>query len=151
MEKTYIFNETDKQIYEYLQKNKKATLEEIFQNIKTGQDNIRRSIEYLKMQEIIKEQTQNKEKYEVTNLGENAINGRLIEKIFCEKIKDKQISVSELNNINIPELTPSEKSIAFGICKNKELITIEDNKIKINKNFEKIINQAESGRMRKYF
>jgi len=102
MEKTYIFNETDKQIYEYLQKNKKATLEEIFQNIKTGQDNIRRSIEYLKMQEIIKEQTQNKEKYEVTNLGENAINGRLIEKIFCEKIKDKQISVSELNNINIP-------------------------------------------------
>jgi len=142
MEKTYIFNETDKQIYEYLQKNKKATLEEIFQNIKTGQDNIRRSIEYLKMQEIIKEQTQNKEKYEVTNLGENAINGRLIEKIFCEKIKDKQISVSELNNINIPELTPSEKSIAFGICKNKELITIEDNKIKINKNFEKIINQT---------
>ena len=127
------FQESDAIVYEYLKENKSAKLEEILKNTNYNQDSIRRSIETLKLNGIIDESTTITYIYELDTNGKLALENGFIEEIFCNFIKNKNIKITEINNLEIPGLNKEDVSLAFGIAKRKELIEIVNDIIKYKK------------------
>lgn len=127
------FQESDAIVYEYLKDKKTARLEEILKNTNYNQDAIRRSIETLKLNGIVEENTTSSFVYELDVNGKLALENGFIEEIFCKFISDKKIKVAEISNLVIPGLSKEDTSLAFGIAKRKELIEIVGDIIKLKK------------------
>ncbi|HNW05783.1 MAG TPA: phenylalanine--tRNA ligase subunit alpha [archaeon] len=137
------FQESDAIVYEYLKENKSAKLEEILKNTNYNQDSIRRSIETLKLNGIIDESTTITYIYELDTNGKLALENGFIEEIFCNFIKNKNIKITEINNLEIPGLNKEDVSLAFGIAKRKELIEIVNDIIKYKKENQNIISKQK--------
>ena len=137
------FKESDAIVYEYLKENKSAKLEEILKNTNYNQDSIRRSIETLKLNGIIEENTTVTHIYDLDTNGKLALEHGFIEETFCNFIKNKNIKITEINNLEIPGLNKEDVSLAFGIAKRKELIEIVNDIIKLKENNQNIISKQK--------
>ncbi len=138
------FQESDALVYEYLKSKTNATLEDILKEINYNQDSIRRSIETLKQNGIIEEKTTTNFYYGLDTNGKTALEKGFIEEIFCNYLEKNQIDISNLSSMTIPYLSKEDATLAFGIAKKKELISIIDGKINLNKDYKKIIENQKN-------
>lgn len=136
-----IFSEIDSKVYEHIKKKKKCSFEEILKDLDINEDSIRRSLEYLKSFLVISEDVQKTKKYTLDINAKRSLEKGFIEEIFCKFCSNKDISVSDIKNINIENLEDEEKSLAFGIAKKKNLISVDAGKIVVNSNYQEIINK----------
>jgi phenylalanyl-tRNA synthetase alpha chain len=137
------FQESDAIVYEYLKDKKSANLEEILKNTNYNQDSIRRSIETLKLNGIIEESSNITYYYELDTNGKQALEKGFIEEIFCNFIKSHPLKITELNTLEIPNLTKEDTTLAFGIVKRKELIEIVSEEIKLKPDYLKSITKLK--------
>jgi phenylalanyl-tRNA synthetase alpha chain len=135
------FTELDQKIYSYLKQNKKADFDLIISEINEDNDSIRRSLEYLKSIFAINEEIKTIESYVLSDIGKDTLKNGLVEKIFCDYIKNKDIYVNEIKSLSISNLNPNQISLAFGISKKSNLILIENRKIKVNSNYNQKIDE----------
>lgn len=133
------FQESDAIVYEYLKDKKHTKLEDILKSTNYNQDAIRRSIETLKLNGVIEEITTSSFIYDIDINGKLALEKGFIEEIFCNFIETKNIKITDINNLVIPNLSKEDISLAFGIAKRKELIAISNDEIKVNKNKKAIL------------
>jgi phenylalanyl-tRNA synthetase alpha chain len=141
---TLKLNKIDSKIYELIKLKKEIFFENILNELNFSEnsiDNVRRSIENLKLYSLISEKTITKNKYELDINAKKALEIGFIEEIFCNYIKDKDILVSNIKQLDIENIDRNEISLAFGICKKKDLIYIKNGFIKVNDNFNKIITE----------
>jgi len=129
------FQESDSIVYEYIKSRSKANLEEILKDINYNVDSIRRSLETLKINGIIEENTTSTFTYELDINGKLALENGFIEEIFCNYIQKNKTKVSVINTLNIPNLTREDTTLAFGIAKRKDLIEIINDEIKVKENY----------------
>jgi len=141
------FTNIDKEVYEYIKVNKKIDFNKLVSNLKLDVDSIRRSIEFLKSEELISEELIKIDTFELSETGKSALSGGLLEDLFCKTISEKEILVSSLKELKIKDLSAEDISLAFGISKRSNLITIVDGKIKPSEDYkikiEKTINNLK--------
>jgi len=136
-----VFTITDKEIYDYIQRNKNAEFNNLVNDLKIDVDSIRRSIEFLKSESVILEELNKIDTFELTITGKQAISGKLIEELFCNVISNSNINISLLKELKINDLSSEDISLAFGIAKRNELINIVDGNIRLAIDYkEKILN-----------
>ena len=136
------FTKIDKDVYEYLLNKKNIDLDILINTLKLDSDSIRRSIEFLKSENLIFEELNKTDIYELTDIGEKAINGKLLEDIFCKSLIGKEINVSGLKDLKISDLSNEDISLAFGIAKRSNLIVIENGLIKLAIDYKEKINKT---------
>ena len=134
------FTKIDFEVYNLIKNKKKISFLDIGLILKIDIDAIRRSLELLKPLNIISEEIENIDSFEITDIGKDSIENGLIEKIFCDFVKDKNIKITDLKNIDIKNLTKEEISLAFGLAKKSNLITLESGIISVNPNYLEITN-----------
>ncbi len=136
------FTKIDKDVYEYISKKKNVDFNLLITDLNLDSDSIRRSIEFLKSEEIISEDIKKTDGYEISSLGEDAIIGNLLEDAFCKYLADNEILVSDLKNLKINNLSNEDISLAFGIAKRNNLITIENGLIRPTSDYKSKINNT---------
>ncbi len=134
------FNEIDVLVYTFLKGKKEVDLKTIISQINVDPDSIRRSLEFLKSEQIISQEVIENISYNLTEIGIDSLDKGFIEEIFCDFIKDKDISVSSLKTLKIDSLNSNDVSLAFGISKRNNLIKIESGKIILNQDYLQKIN-----------
>lgn len=138
-----IFSKTDVIIYNFLREKKTSSFQEL-SNLGCDNDALRRSLEFLKSEGILKETSVSQTTYELTFLAKKALDHGFIEEIFCNFINKKKILLSSLRSLQIPGLSSQEISLAFGISKRLSLINIVDNQILVKEDFQKTIDQQKT-------
>ncbi len=133
------FNEIDVLVYNLIKDKKKIVLNDVISLLDKDSDSIRRSIEFLKDENVILEETSEINTYDLTDIGKKTLDKGFIEDVFCDFIKDKEVLLSSLKTLKINLLNDSEISLAFGISKRFNLVTINEGKIIVNKNYKDII------------
>lgn len=133
------FTEFDAKIYEFLKKEKEASLEEILKLEETQKDKIRRFIEFLKSNGIIEEELFLENKYELDVIGLKSLKQGFIEEHFCDFLVDKKTHLSQLNSLEIPNLKKEDIALAFGISKKQNLVFVENEEIIVNPEYKKNI------------
>jgi len=140
----------DREVYSVIHGHdpKTISLDEIFRqfidyvsnkNPESIEDNIRRSLEFLKAEGVVSESVSKQETSDgLTDDGKGALENKLIEEQFCDEIIVKNITVQELKNIVIKGLSSDLISLAFGIAKKKGMISIENGIIKVNPDYKQI-------------
>lgn len=136
---TINFSENDFLVYDLIKNKKEIFFEDLKSTLNIDVDSIRRSLEYLKSNQVISEKIDQKNDFLLTDAGKFALDNFLIEEVFCDFIKDKDILISSLKDIDLPSLKPNEISLAFGISKKKNLISIEEGRIKVLPDFKQKI------------
>lgn len=136
------FTEIDKNVYDYIKSNKEISFKELINNLEEDHDSVRRSLELLKEHDIISEQIKVINFYELSDTGKLAITDGLVEKPLCDYLKDNKVNISDLKKIEINNFSKDDCSLAFGIAKNNNLISIEAGVIVVNDNYESIINNV---------
>lgn len=148
-------NKIDAAVYEIIKEKKNINLDDLIISLNPlNEDSIRRSLEVLKREGLIDENIKVTKKYSLDKNGLLALKDGFIEELFCNYLADKKISVSELSKIEIPKIDKSELSLALGISKKKNLISIVDgiifvdqdylSKISIEKNILEKINSNKT-------
>lgn len=126
-------------VYNFLKEKKNVFFNDLEENIALDVDKLRRSLEVLKLNEIILEKVSEKNDYQLSDIGKNSLEKGFLEEIFCTFLKDKEIPVSSLKSLKIEGLNDFEVSLAFGISKKLNLIKVENGKIVVlDKYLEKI-------------
>jgi len=136
------FTKIDKEIYEYISKKRNVEFNVLINELKIDSDSIRRSIEFLKSEDIIVESIIKKDIFELSELGEEALNGNLLEDVFCKAMINKDVYVSDLRNITIHPLSSEEISLAFGIAKRNNLISVDNGIIRLVPDYKEIIKKT---------
>jgi len=137
------FNETDHSIYNLLKEKKKLSFKELTSSLDIDVDSVRRSLEFLKTEKIVSEEVKETIFYDLTDVGKNSLEKGFIEEIFCNHLKDNQLLISSLKNLDVEGLEKSEVSLAFGLSKRLGLISIEDGKIIVKDSFLEKINSSK--------
>jgi phenylalanyl-tRNA synthetase alpha chain len=129
-------NKIEAKVYEAIKEKKKINLEDLLLFLKEiNEDTIRRSLEILKREGLIDENTIISKKYSLDKNGLVALENGFIEENFCNYIKDKKIKISDLSTLEIPKLKKEEISLAFGLAKKKNYVTIVDGFIFVSEGF----------------
>jgi phenylalanyl-tRNA synthetase alpha chain len=134
-EKELDFNKLYSLIKKKLIKNNNK---EQLENLK---DNIRRSIEILKYNSLILEENIINKEYILEKNALNALENGFIEEIFCNYIKHKNIKISNLKDLDIPNLDKNSISLAFGLLKKQDLIYLDNGTIKLKDDYLKKIEE----------
>jgi phenylalanyl-tRNA synthetase alpha chain len=116
-------------VYNFLKEKKKSSFNDLEKNIDLDVDKLRRSLEVLKLNEIIDEKISEEIDYQLSEIGKNSLENGFIEEIFCTYLKDKEVLVSSLKSLTIDGLNDFEVSLAFGVSKKLDLIKIDNGKI----------------------
>jgi len=135
------FSESEARVYEYLKKNKEASIDQLLA-LDQQQDKIRRAIETLKYNGLIEELATATTFYELGNEGKDALENCFLEERLCDYLATREITVSELNTKDIPNLKREDIPLAFGLAKKLGLIEIsESNLIKVNSDYKDKLNR----------
>ena len=137
-------NEIDYSLYNLLKEKKTLSFEEINSALDIEIDSLRRALEFLKSEEVISEKVDEIITYSLTEIGAISLKNGFIEEIFCDFIKDKEVLVSSLKSLDIPNLEKEEISLAFGISKRNNLILIEQGKIVPTKDYKEKIDSKKN-------
>ncbi|MDD2477873.1 MAG: phenylalanine--tRNA ligase subunit alpha [Candidatus ainarchaeum sp.] len=136
------FTEIDKNVYDHIKSNKEISFEKLINNLEEDTDSVRRSLELLKDNNIISEQIKVINFYEISEIGKVAVKEGLVEKHFCDYLKNNVVKVSELKDLEINNFSKNDCSLAFGIAKNNNLISIEKGVIVVKADYDKLINKV---------
>jgi phenylalanyl-tRNA synthetase alpha chain len=136
------FTEIDAKVYELIKKEKEISLDDIL-NTDSQKDKIRRSIETLKLNGVIEEITENYNVYELDLNGIDALENGFIEERFCDYLSTNKINISQLNNLNIPNLKKEDITLAFGISKKAGFLIIENGIINVDSKYKQIVEEQK--------
>ncbi|MDD3177921.1 MAG: phenylalanine--tRNA ligase subunit alpha [Candidatus ainarchaeum sp.] len=120
------FSVSDEIVYLKIKNLSKCSFEELIENIDLDVDSIRRSIEFLKSENLISENIFFSNIYNLEKIGLESLKKGFIEEILCDFLINKNINISSLKEININNLNIQEIILAFGVCKKDNLINIKD-------------------------
>jgi phenylalanyl-tRNA synthetase alpha chain len=132
-------NEIDYSLYNLLKDKKSLSFEEINLALGIEIDSLRRAIEFLKSEDVILEKITDDVSYDLTAVGKNSLEKGFIEELFCDYVKDKEVLMSSLKTLEIPNLSSDEISLAFGISKRSSLILIDKGQIVVNQDYKQQI------------
>jgi len=134
------FTDNDIKVYEYIKQKKQTSFEEIIKALNINEDSIRRTLENLKALLIISEKKQQKKQYLLDKNAKKALEKGFIEEIFCDFCKNKEVFVSDIKNLNLENFDDQEISLAFGLAKKQDLISVEQGKIVVDDKYKSKIN-----------
>lgn len=126
------FTAIEAKVYEEIKKQKEIDLDYLLA-IDESKDKIRRAVETLKSQGIIEEIIEKEPFYELDCNGTDALENGFIDERFYNYLKEHEVSISQINSLEISKLKKEEVVLAFGILKKEQLIEIIDGKIVLRK------------------
>ena len=126
------FTAIEAKVYEEIKKQKEIDLDSLLA-IDESKDKIRRAVETLKAQGIIEEIIEKEPFYELDCNGIDALENGFIDERFYNYLKEHEVSISQINSLEISKLKKEEVVLAFGILKKEQLIEIIDGKIVLRK------------------
>jgi phenylalanyl-tRNA synthetase alpha chain len=126
------FTAIEAKVYEEIKKQKEIDLDSLLA-IDESKDKIRRAVETLKSQGIIEEVIEKEPFYELDCNGIDALENGFIDERFYNYLKEHEVSISQINSLEISKLKKEEVVLAFGILKKEQLIEIIDGKIVLRK------------------
>lgn len=130
-------------VYNLLKEKKNLDFNEILSILKIDVDSLRRALELLKLENIVNEEIIENISYDLSDLGKDSLKNGFVEEIFCNYLKDKEVLMSSLKTLKIENLKDAEISLAFGISKKLNLITIENGKIVVLKDYSEKIKKVK--------
>ncbi len=134
------FTENDYSVYSLLKEKKSIDFSQIPSLLNIDVDVVRRSLELLKSEGVLLEKIEETISFDLTDVGKASLEKGFVEELFCDNIKDKDVLISSLKSLKINALEDNEVSLAFGISKRLNLISIEDGKIIVLKDYKEKIN-----------
>lgn len=126
------FTAIEAKVYEEIKKQKEIDLDYLLA-IDESKDKIRRAVETLKSQGTIEEVIEKEPFYELDCNGIDALENGFIDERFYNYLKEHEVSISQINSLEISKLKKEEVVLAFGILKKEQLIEIIDGKIVLRK------------------
>jgi phenylalanyl-tRNA synthetase alpha chain len=126
------FTAIEAKVYEEIKKQKEIDLDSLLA-IDESKDKIRRAVETLKSQGTIEEVIEKEPFYELDCNGIDALENGFIDERFYNYLKEHEVSISQINSLEISKLKKEEVVLAFGILKKEQLIEIIDGKIVLRK------------------
>jgi len=136
------FTNIDKEVYNYIHENKVVEFDTLINNLNLDVDSIRRSLEFLKSENIISENVNSKNSYLLSDVGKKALTDGTIESKFCDFLENNSLKMGDLKNTTINGLSSQEVPLAFGVAKRNGLIIINSGTIVLSENYKSIIQET---------